>query len=42
MNKKKRLILMKILNLLSIIETPKNQSKIREIEGLLFSLINET
>ena len=42
MSKKKRLILMKILNLLSIIETTKNQSKIREIEGLLFSLIEET
>lgn len=41
MSNRKRLIL-KIFNLLSIIETPKNQSKIREIEGLLLSLIDET
>ncbi len=39
MNEKRRLIL-KTLNLLSTIENDENQSRIREIEGLLYEIMN--
>lgn len=34
-------LIYKIFNLLALIETPKNQSIIRQIEGLLNALIEE-
>ena len=34
-------LIFKIFNLLALIETPKNQSIIRQIEGLLNALIEE-
>ena len=40
MNRKQWLIF-QILNLLALIETKKNQPTIRQIQGLLYSLLNE-
>lgn len=40
MNRKKRLIF-RILDLLAIIETEKNQPIVNQIRGLVFSLIEE-
>ncbi len=39
MTEEKRLIL-RILQMLELIETPKNQPKIREIKGLLYELLD--
>lgn len=40
MNRKKRLIF-RILNLLELIETPKNQPTVNQIRGLLYCLFEE-